>query len=244
MAEPAGSNRHCSKPQLVLTCPDSRLFPAVTEHGLNTLRRDGDTRNVPIADEKPASVSAACGKCGLPLDESPSTPPDKRRPCPRCGSKSRRFGVELHSTVKVTASLAMEVVRKDVIERHWPWLLVLLAGTVTSAVVGGLVVSGWVSVAASLAFASSSSSGSARSRTCAGSRSTRRPRPRPERPSGGSVAPGLRCKRVDVRGVRDGRNGRRRAMGGASRLRPAGRTRLPTSCSSARRAPRASSVTT
>jgi hypothetical protein len=105
------------------------------------------------AEETPTNVSAACGKCGLALDEPPGTPPDERRPCPRCGSNSRRFGVELHSTVNVTASLVVEVIRKDVMERHWPWLLLLLVGTVTSAVVGGLAVSGWISVAVSLAFA-------------------------------------------------------------------------------------------
>jgi hypothetical protein len=108
---------------------------------------------VTTAEETPAKVSAACGNCGLALDEAPGTAPDERRPCPRCDSKSRRFGVELHGTVNVTASLAMEVTRKDVMERHWPWLLLLFGGTVTSAVVGGLVVSGRISVAVSVAFA-------------------------------------------------------------------------------------------
>jgi uncharacterized paraquat-inducible protein A len=107
---------------------------------------------VTIAEETPARVSAACGECGLALDEPSSTPPEERSPCPRCGSKSRRLGVELHSTVHLSASLAMEVIRKDVIEKHWPWLIVLLVGTIFSAVVGGLLVSGWLSVAVSLVF--------------------------------------------------------------------------------------------
>jgi hypothetical protein len=105
------------------------------------------------AEETPAKVSAACGNCGFALDEPSGTPPDDRRPCPRCGSKSQRLGVELHGTVNVTASLVMEVIRKDVMERHWPWLVILLIGTIISAIVGGLVVSGWISVVVSLAFA-------------------------------------------------------------------------------------------
>jgi hypothetical protein len=44
------------------------------------------------------------------------------------------FGVELRSTVNVTGSLALEVIRLDVVEKHWPWLLMLFVGTAASAV--------------------------------------------------------------------------------------------------------------
>lgn len=46
--------------------------------------------------------STACGYCGEPLTESASTSVEKRRPCPKCGSTSRNFSVEI--TASVTAS--------------------------------------------------------------------------------------------------------------------------------------------
>jgi hypothetical protein len=36
---------------------------------------------------------------------------------------------------------------------HWPWLIVLLVGTVVSAVVPGILVSGWIALVVSLVFA-------------------------------------------------------------------------------------------
>jgi hypothetical protein len=54
-----------------------------------------------------------CGNCGLVIDsESPDLDPSARRPCPRCGSSSRRFIQHLSGTfapagsVSVTPALA------------------------------------------------------------------------------------------------------------------------------------------
>jgi len=53
----------------------------------------------------------------------------------------------------ITTAFIREVIRKEVIEKHWPWLIAFLVLTVASAVIGGVVVSGWVSVGVSLTFA-------------------------------------------------------------------------------------------
>lgn len=34
-----------------------------------------------------------CRECGTPIDESPNTPPGKRQPCPKCGSRLRDIRV-------------------------------------------------------------------------------------------------------------------------------------------------------
>lgn len=80
-------------------------------------------------------------------------PPEQRRPCEGCGSRARRIEIGLSGTVRVTSSLAIEVVRKEVLERHPVWLAAFALLTLTAALVGGLLVSGWVSVGVSLAFA-------------------------------------------------------------------------------------------
>ncbi len=46
-----------------------------------------------------------CGGCGKQLEESPSTPIGERVPCPGCGSKSRKFGVEITAVSEVRAGI-------------------------------------------------------------------------------------------------------------------------------------------
>ncbi len=53
----------------------------------------------------------------------------------------------------MTASVAVTIARREVIEKHPVWVAVYLVATLVSAIVGGLVVSGWASVASTLVFA-------------------------------------------------------------------------------------------
>lgn len=48
-----------------------------------------------------------CAKCKLVLDEDPSVQPDKRTPCPSCGSTSRSFEVTATAGIGLSASLGM-----------------------------------------------------------------------------------------------------------------------------------------
>jgi len=58
-----------------------------------------------------------CNNCGAELDESPTLLPDRRPPCPRCGSLARRFKQEISDTVVLsdsgTASDALRVAKTD-----------------------------------------------------------------------------------------------------------------------------------
>jgi hypothetical protein len=50
-----------------------------------------------------------CGDCGAALDEQPSQPPEKRKPCPDCGSSRRRFAVQMEeAAVKIRSSLRVK----------------------------------------------------------------------------------------------------------------------------------------
>src|SRR5205823_963823 len=100
--------------------------------------------------EVPAQVVVRCGSCGRVLDEDPGVPVETRKSCPGCGSTRRNVEIGLNATIHVTATLAIEIIRKAVIEKNWRWLAALVVLTVVSAVVGGLVVNGWVSVGVSL----------------------------------------------------------------------------------------------
>ena len=42
-----------------------------------------------------------CNDCGTPLCEKPDGDPDKRVPCPICGSKARKFFVRMESRIRV-----------------------------------------------------------------------------------------------------------------------------------------------
>lgn len=92
-----------------------------------------------------------CGNCGRELAESSSLPSDQRKPCPDCGSTARRFDVHLNAVVRLAATLALEV-RRSYHERSLPWLVVLALLTISAGLIGGLVLTGWASVAVSIAF--------------------------------------------------------------------------------------------
>ncbi|HYZ76351.1 MAG TPA: hypothetical protein VE596_03155 [Gaiellaceae bacterium] len=52
-----------------------------------------------------------CGECGSVIDEAPGTPPDERRPCPNCGSKTRTFELTAAATISATSSITGRVIR-------------------------------------------------------------------------------------------------------------------------------------
>jgi len=92
-----------------------------------------------------------CGDCGAVLDERSNVPVERRKPCPSCGATSRKFEISLSATLKLVSSLGLEI-RREFYERNWPWLVLVGALTLLGALVGGLVFSGWASVAAALGF--------------------------------------------------------------------------------------------
>ena len=47
-----------------------------------------------------------CNDCGTPLSEKPDGDPDKRVPCPICGSKARKFFVSMEARVHVEARMS------------------------------------------------------------------------------------------------------------------------------------------
>lgn len=47
-----------------------------------------------------------CGQCGTKLNESPSASPDKRTPCPQCGSLQRSFAVSISETIETHSKLS------------------------------------------------------------------------------------------------------------------------------------------
>ena len=52
------------------------------------------------------SDGTRCGKCGEPISERPGIDPADRKPCPKCGSTTRTFSiqVEVKSSASVTAT--------------------------------------------------------------------------------------------------------------------------------------------
>src|SRR5712691_9608839 len=68
-------------------------------------------------------------------------------------SAQRHYGQRLGSFLRPPVTEFIdEVTSKELRETHWRWLLAFLVLTVASALVGGIVVSGWWSVGTSLAF--------------------------------------------------------------------------------------------
>ena len=52
-----------------------------------------------------------CGQCGASItDETPTGDPTKRKPCPQCGSTSRKFNISGTSQVSFSASLRLEII--------------------------------------------------------------------------------------------------------------------------------------
>jgi hypothetical protein len=44
-----------------------------------------------------AAAQTRCARCGHPIDDPTGTPPEKRTPCPNCGSTDRSFGLNLEN---------------------------------------------------------------------------------------------------------------------------------------------------
>lgn len=62
-----------------------------------------------------------CAKCGTPiLDESPSGDPDLRKPCPNCGSTSRKF------SMTASIEVAVQAMAKATVQTY-PQLLLIAA---------------------------------------------------------------------------------------------------------------------
>ncbi len=55
-----------------------------------------------------SGTGVACGDCGEPLDEQPDVPVGERPGCPRCSSTSRRFDIDLESTVELRSQLGLK----------------------------------------------------------------------------------------------------------------------------------------
>ena len=57
------------------------------------------------------SIPVACGQCGEPiLDDAPGSDPSQRKPCPKCGSTTRAFSVQVHMTTSAKATVETEVI--------------------------------------------------------------------------------------------------------------------------------------
>jgi NAD-dependent SIR2 family protein deacetylase len=52
-----------------------------------------------------------CAACGAELVENRTLQPDRRPPCPACGSTARRFSVELSDMARASDSLTVAVIR-------------------------------------------------------------------------------------------------------------------------------------
>lgn len=46
-----------------------------------------------------------CGDCLTVLPEPPNTPPERRIPCPKCGSTTRNYAIELRATLFTQADM-------------------------------------------------------------------------------------------------------------------------------------------
>lgn len=93
-----------------------------------------------------------CGECGKSLDEPPGTAVAQRAPCPDCGSTSRAFEVGIATTLRLVASVSLQISR-EIYEHHRGWIVAYLLLTVAAAVVSGLLFTGWASVIVTLILA-------------------------------------------------------------------------------------------
>ena len=55
--------------------------------------------------------SVACNQCGTPLDEDSGLEPERRKPCPVCGSKTRRFSRHVEETLHLSDEASFTVIR-------------------------------------------------------------------------------------------------------------------------------------
>ena len=53
--------------------------------------------------------STTCGQCGIHLNVDPNEDPQKREPCPKCGSTARNISLSVKDTLSMTASLKAAV---------------------------------------------------------------------------------------------------------------------------------------
>ena len=49
-----------------------------------------------------------CASCGKELNESPNISPDKRKPCPSCGSNKRNFSISITETLTLRESIGLK----------------------------------------------------------------------------------------------------------------------------------------
>ena len=64
----------------------------------------------PIDDPPDVGKSVTCGECGRVLPERSDLTPEKRPPCPECGSTSRKFLVHLEAQITGRGSLNAKLV--------------------------------------------------------------------------------------------------------------------------------------
>jgi hypothetical protein len=56
-------------------------------------------------------MSITCGQCGEPIDEDAPDPDlEKRKPCPKCGSKHRAIGLSATGKISSSATASMTVI--------------------------------------------------------------------------------------------------------------------------------------
>jgi len=89
-------------------------------------------------------TSIRCSNCGHELRD------EKEAPCPKCGDKRRTFNAEGH--IQVTSSVTLGLQKLEVeMRKNWPLIAVLAFGDLVSTI-PAYCLSGWQSVAVTLAF--------------------------------------------------------------------------------------------
>jgi len=90
--------------------------------------------------------SIHCSNCGQELHDETETP------CPKCGDKRRTFSAEGHLQVTSSVTLQTSLRRfEEELRKNWPLIGVLAVGDALSTI-PAYFLSGWASVAVTLAF--------------------------------------------------------------------------------------------